>query len=100
MKTYGFTITELTYEDLKIAKDFYDEQALYLGDYFIDSIFVDLESLRFYGGIHEQHFAYYKMLAKRFPFAIYYDIEDDMVVVHAILDTRQNPSSIELRLEE
>jgi len=100
MKTYSFIITELAHEDLQRAKDFYDEQALYLGDYFIDSIFVDLESLSFYGGIHEQYFGYYKMLAKRFPFAIYYDIEEDVVVVHAILDTRQNPSSIELRLKE
>ena len=100
MKTYRLSITELAHEDLQRGKDFYDEQALYLGDYFIDSIFVDLESLSFYGGIHEQYFGFYKMLAKRFPFAIYYDIEEDIVVVHAILDTRQNPSSINLRLEE
>ena len=98
MKTYNLIVTELAHEDLQKAKDFYDEQALYLGDYFIDSMFVDLESLCFYGGIHEQHFGYFKMLAKRFPFAIYYDIEEENIVVHAILDTRQNPSSVESRL--
>ena len=39
------------------------------------------------------------MLAKRFPFAIYYDIENNnKLVVHAILDTRQNLSNIEDRL--
>jgi hypothetical protein len=31
------------------------------------------------------------MLAKRFPYAIYYDIKDDLVIVYAILDLRANP---------
>ncbi len=98
MKIYNLIVTELAQEDLQKAKAFYDKQALYLGDYFIDSMFVDLESLSFYGGIHERHFGYFKMLAKRFPFAIYYDIEEENVIVHAILDTRQNPSFVESRL--
>ena len=100
MKMYFFTVTELAYEDLQKAKLFYDEQDTCLGDYFIDSMLVDLDSLRFYGGIHEKHFGYYKMLAKRFPFAVYYDIEEESVVVHAILDTRQDPNTTELRLSE
>lgn len=100
MRTYTLVVTELALEDLQRSKNFYDEQDVYLGDYFIDSIFVDLDSLQFYGGIHEKHFGYYKMLAKRFPFAIYYDIEEKNVVVHAILDTRQDPNATEIRLNE
>ena len=38
------------------------------------------------------------MLTKRFPYAIYYDIEDDLVVVHAVLHTRKNLKFIEKRL--
>lgn len=97
MRTYTLVVTELALEDLQRSKNFYDEQDVYLGDYFIDSIFVDLDSLQFYGGIHEKHFGYYKMLAKRFPFAIYYDIEEESVVIHAILDTRQDRSKPEKR---
>lgn len=100
MRTYTLVVTELALEDLQRSKNFYDEQDVYLGDYFIDSIFVDLDSLQFYGGIHEKHFGYYKMLAKRFPFAIYYDIEEESVVVHAILDTRQDPNATKIRLNE
>ena len=99
MKNYILSLTELAKEDLQIAKEFYERQDSSLGNYFIDSLLVDLESLKFYAGIHEQHFGYYKMLAKRFPFAIYYDIENDAVIVHAILDSRQNPSHIEMRLK-
>jgi hypothetical protein len=100
MKTYVLTVTELAHDDLQKAKHFYDEQDVCLGDYFIDSMFVDLDSLRFYGGIHEKHFGYYKMLAKRFPFAVYYDIEEEVVVLHAVLDTRQDPNETEARLSE
>jgi len=99
MKIYQLSLTELAQEDLHIAQSFYEKQTVTLGDYFIDSLLVDLESLRFYAGIHEQHFGYYKMLAKRFPFAIYYDLEENKVIVHAILDSRQHPSNIETRLK-
>jgi len=99
MKSYLLSITKLAQKDLQDAKSFYDEQAENLGDYFIDSLFVDLDSLQFYAGIHEQHLGYYKMLAKRFPYTIYYDIENEFVIVHAILDSRKNPLNIETRLD-
>jgi hypothetical protein len=38
-------------------------------------------------------------LAKRFPFAIYYDLGDGQVTVVAVLDCRQNPASIIERLK-
>jgi len=99
MKEYKVELTEFAQEDLQRAKEFYDLQADFLGNYFIDSIFIDLESLRFYGGIHNRIYGFYKMLAKRFPYAIYYEIEEDKVIVHAILDTRQNPLIVKKRLK-
>jgi len=32
------------------------------------------------------------MLSRRFPFGIYYEVEDDVVYVYAILKLRRNPS--------
>jgi hypothetical protein len=41
------------------------------------------------------------MLAKTFPFAIYYEIESrDIILIHAVVDCRQNPKSIQQRLIE
>jgi len=85
------TLTELAQEDLKSTEVFYEKQAKGVGEYFRDSIITDLDSLIFYGGIHQKYFGYYRMLAKRFPYAIYYDVIDNTIVVHAILDTRRNP---------
>lgn len=38
------------------------------------------------------------MFSKRFPFAIYYEIDKDIVEVVAILDMRRNPSLIQSKL--
>jgi len=93
MKNYQVTVLAFAYEDMQSIKDFYDKQADHLGNYFVNSILTDIESLSFYGGIHQKYFGLYRMLAKRFPYAIYYDIEDDRVAVYAVLDLRANPKT-------
>ena len=85
--------------DLVDGFTFYEKQSGGLGDYFLDSIFSDIESLHIYAGVHVQHFGHYRMLAKRFPFAIYYRVGDDTVRVYAVLDCRRSPAWIRQRLE-
>ncbi len=58
---------------------------------FMSSLLTDIESLTFFAGIHKKQYGVYRMLAKRFPYAIYYDIEDRRVLVYAVLDLRANP---------
>jgi len=36
-------------------------------------------------------FGFHRLLSKRFPWAIYYDVLDDRVRVYAVLDCRQSP---------
>ena len=81
-------------EDIIDGFAFYERQSKGLGDYFLDSIFSDIESLHIYAGIHSVHFGYHRLLAKRFPFAIYYKVEDEAVQVYAILDCRRDPAWI------
>lgn len=77
--------------DLQNGKQFYESNQMGIGDYFFDSLIADIESLRLYAGIHSKHFGVFRMLAKRFPYAIYYDVLDSMIVVIAILDLRRDP---------
>jgi hypothetical protein len=45
-----------------------------------------------YAGIHQKTFGFHRLLSKRFPYAIFYQMEtDDTVVVFRVLDLRQNP---------
>lgn len=84
--------------DLANAFRFYERQAEGLGDYFLDSLWSDIQSLRFCGGIHPVHLGYHRLLSKRFPYAVYYRIEDGVVRVRAVLDCRRDPRWISERL--
>ena len=57
--------------DLLDGYRFYERQKRGLGNYFLDSLNSDIESLKIYAGIHSILFGkYYRLLSKRFPFEI------------------------------
>jgi hypothetical protein len=87
-------------EDLAEGERFYELQQSGLGDYFMDSLFSDIESLKLYGGIHRKIFGFHRALSKRFPYCIYYGVDAKTVIVRAILDCRRNPEWIKRRLTE
>ena len=68
-------------EDLYDGRLFYEKQGEGLGEYFNNSQFSDIDSLTLHAGIHPKFFGYYRMLSKRFPYAIYYKIEEGSLVV-------------------
>jgi plasmid stabilization system protein ParE len=79
---------------------FYEKQQPGIGDYFLDSLFADIDALALYAGIHIKFDdRLHRMLARRFPFAIYYEMRDDTTTVVAVLDCRQDPASITERLQ-
>ncbi|MDD5306772.1 MAG: type II toxin-antitoxin system RelE/ParE family toxin [Deltaproteobacteria bacterium] len=100
MKKRDVVVSEDAIVDIEEAPAFYDRQERGLGDYFISCLMSDLESLGFFAGIHSVWFGYHRMLAKRFPFAIYYDLVEELVVIMAVLDMRRNPSTIRKRLSD
>jgi len=67
---------------------------------FLDSIFSDIDSLALYAGIHPIIYGYHRMLSKRFPYAVYYKIENDVAIVWRVLDLRRNPEKIRNALRE
>ncbi len=88
-------------DDLYEGRLFYEKQGEGLGEYFLDSLFSDIDSLALYGGIHPTFFGYHRMLSKRFPYAIYYKLENKSVtVVWRVLDLRRNPRKIKKSLEK
>lgn len=60
----------------------------------------DIDALALFAGIHPKPDGrLHRTLAKRFPFAVYYEVQDDIATVAAVLDCRQNPASITQRLK-
>lgn len=97
----NIVITESASDDIAEGYLFYQERHRGLGDYFESSIFADLRSLVIYAGVHEVHFGIYnRKIANRFPYAIYYTVESDIIRVHAVADTRRNPDWIQNRLSQ
>jgi plasmid stabilization system protein ParE len=86
-------------ENLAAGRKFYDRQETGVGDYFFDSLFAEIDSLALYAGIHSVHFGFYRLLAKRFPYAIYYKISDGKAIVFRVLDCRRDPNRLGKALE-
>lgn len=79
---------------------FYEHQQTGWGSYFRSSIVADLESLAILGGIHAKQHGYHRGLSKRFPFVIYYSVEQESITVVAELDARRSPLWIRRRLRK
>ena len=79
-------------DDLAAGARFYEKQASGVGEYYLDSLFSDIDSLALYAGIHSRVFGYYRLLAARFPYSIYYTVENSSVLVWRVLDQRRHPS--------
>lgn len=92
-------ISDSAYKDLESGQRFYEQQEKGLGVYFQDSLFSDIDSLRFYAGIHPIQYTKHRLLSKKFPYAIYYTIEDDIVIVTAVLGCRRNPGWLKNKLK-
>ncbi|MGH8427481.1 MAG: type II toxin-antitoxin system RelE/ParE family toxin [Gammaproteobacteria bacterium] len=79
--------------DLLGGYGFYERQSKGIGEYFLDTLYSDIDSLVVTAGIHPTHFGHYhRLLSKRFPFAVYYRIEDQTALVYAVLDCRRSPA--------
>lgn len=91
-------ILESARDDLRAGWSFYEQRSPGLGEYFLDCLGADVRSLQFYAGIHETADGFHRLLATRFPFAVYYLVEGKRVDVYAILDCRRDPDWIAVRL--
>lgn len=92
---YSVRIGPSAERDLLVGFGFYETQSEGLGQYFLDSLFSDIDALTLHAGIHGKPLAgLHRSLSRRFPFAIYYDFDGHMVIVLAVLDCRRNPRSI------
>ena len=86
--------------DLKAGFRFYERKARGLGNYFLDSLYSDIDSLQLYAGIHSLHFGKFRLLSNRFPYAVYYEVDGDSAFVRAVLDLRRDPSWIARKLKK
>jgi uncharacterized protein (UPF0332 family) len=94
-------ILESAKKDLSDGAKFYESSESGLGSYFLDSLFSEIDSLLIYAGVHQVvNSGLYRMFARRFPFAIYYKQDTDIIRVYAVLDTRRKPAWTRSKIEK
>ena len=87
-------------DDLEGARAFYERQAEGMGSYFLDPLFSDIDSLLLYAGIHREVLGHHRLLAQRFPYAVYYKVNAGVVEVWRVLDCRRDPARIRRTLRQ
>ena len=93
-------ILDLAKGDLIEGFHFYEGKEKGLGEYFLLSLFSEIERLKVFGGTHRKTYrGFHRALSRRFPFAIYYTVEADIVLIRAVLDCRRRPSWIRRHLK-
>ena len=75
-------------DDLEAGFQYYERLQEFLGEYFLDSLFSDIGSLRLYAGVHPKALGNHRLLSQRLPYAVYYTEESGTVFVKAVLDCR------------
>ncbi|MGH7944773.1 MAG: type II toxin-antitoxin system RelE/ParE family toxin [Opitutaceae bacterium] len=94
------TVLEFAEQDIEDGFAFYEFRQPGLGDYFFDSMSADLDSLMLYAGIHRRVHGFHRLLAHKFPFAIYYEVVKEEARVWAIIDCRRKPAWARQTLSE
>jgi plasmid stabilization system protein ParE len=87
--------TDRAWQDLELAFGWYEEQHSGLGHEFLDSLestIKIIEEMPKLYAIHHKQFR--RALLRRFPFAVFYTIEQESVIIHAVFDNRQDPEKI------
>ncbi len=94
-------LLDLARQDLIEGYAFYEENDAGLGDWFLTNLFADIDSLLLYAGLHPTPYKHFhRALSKRFPFAIFYTVAEDVIRIHAVVDCRRRPAWIRERLRQ
>jgi len=84
--------TDRAKDDLELAFAWYERQRRGLGFEFLDCIEIAVKSILENPEMYRIHYSIFKgCVIRRFPFSVFYTIEDTEIVVHAVFDNRQDP---------
>ena len=74
---------------------FYEKTEIGLGIYFIDHFMEEVDALKIHAGSHRKRQGLHFCQIKKFPVALYYRLEADLVRICAVIDCRRSPYKIQ-----
>ena len=90
---YSLVFKPEVYDDIKIAYDWYDKQRIGLGEDFLLTLEASYAQIsRMPKAYHPIYKTVRRKLTRRFPYGIFFVIEEDKIIILAIMHTKRNPS--------
>jgi len=87
--------TDRAKDDLEIPFEWYEDQRHGLGFEFLDCVEAVIETILQTPKLFTKHHDNFRRaLVRRFPFSVFYTIEKEEIVVHAIFDNRRDPARL------
>ena len=84
--------TDRAKDDIELAFAWYERQRRGLGFEFLDCIEIAVMSILDNPDIYRAYYSIFRgCVIRRFPFSVFYTIEDTEIVVHSVFDNRQDP---------
>lgn len=84
--------TDRSKDDIELAFAWYERQRKGLGFEFLDCVEASLQNIINKPEMHQIQYSCFRGCPiRRFPFSIFYSIEDIEIVVHSVFDNRQDP---------
>jgi len=82
--------------DVECAFAWYEKQRRGLGSEFLTCIEATLNNVQAYPEMYENIYANFRRASiRRFPFSVFYSIEKEVIIIHAVFDNRQAPEKVE-----
>lgn len=84
--------TDRAKDDVELAFVWYEKQRRGLGFEFLDCVEISLKNILSFPEMHNILYSRFRRcVIRRFPFSIFYTIENDEIVIHSVFDNRQDP---------
>lgn len=84
--------TDRAKDDVELAFAWYERQRRGLGYEFLDCVEAAVKSIIENSAMYRPHFLHFRgCLVRRFPFTVFYTVEENEIVLHSVFDNRQYP---------
>lgn len=84
--------TDRAKDDVELAFAWYERQRRGLGFEFLDCVEIAVKSIIENSEMYKIHYLDIKgCVVRRFPFSVFYTVEENEIVVHSVFDNRQDP---------
>jgi toxin ParE1/3/4 len=85
--------TDRSKDDVDLAFAWYERQRRGLGFEFLNCVESALQNIIFFPEMYPIRYSIFRGCPiRRFPFSIFYSIEENEIVIHSVFDNRQDPS--------